>query len=94
MAFIATAVTTLNFASAAAAFVAAYFWYRSATLKVPYDPAKDNGSAGILIDEGGKTFDFFASGIAQSHANRKGAIAAGLAAFAQGIALTVQAIVA
>jgi hypothetical protein len=88
------AVSALNFASAAAAFVAAYYWYRAATLKVPYDPAKDDGSAGIISQEGDKMFDFFASGMAQSRASRKGAISAGFAAFAQGIALTVQAIAA
>src|SRR5690606_41920601 len=48
----------LNLASALGAFGAAYFWYRSATLRVLYDPAKDDGSAGILIEDSGKRYDF------------------------------------
>jgi len=80
-------LSALNLLSAIGAFVAAYFWYRSATLRVLYDPTKDNGSAGIILDEGGKQNDFFTTGAARDAASRKGAMFAGIAALLQGIGL-------
>ncbi|QNP40193.1 hypothetical protein [Lysobacter solisilvae (ex Woo and Kim 2020)] len=91
---VTVALSTLNLLSAVGAFVAAYFWYRSATLRVLYDPTKDNGSAGIIIDEGGKHYDFFTTGVARDAASRKGAMFAAIAALLQGIALAYGGLVA
>ena len=84
----------LNLASALGAFGAAYFWYRSATLRVLYDPAKDDGSAGILIEDSGKRYDFFATGVSRDTASRKGATCAGIAALMQGVVLAYAALAA
>ena len=76
------------------AFVAAYFWYKASTLKVLYDPSKNNRSAGIIMEAGDKKYDFFATGAARDQACRKGALFAGFAALLQGIALAIGGLVA
>lgn len=90
-------IPTLNFLSAGAAFVAAYFWYRSTTVLAPYEPDKhkDEPSYGsMVLDRNGELFDGATTAALQAQANKRGALAAGAAAAIQGVALLIQAIAA
>ena len=83
----------LNCISALGAFVAAIFWYFSATASVPPNNQPDSDGwiqGGIEVD--GK--DFIASALAQQNWSRRGAYAAALAALCQGIAMGLAAVTA
>jgi hypothetical protein len=85
--------TLLNYASALSAFVAAVLWYVSATIQVPRDDKPDSDGwvkASISVDGN----DFIASAIAQQKWGRRGAFAAALAAFTQGLSIGLAALCA
>ena len=90
-------ISVLNLLSAAAAFVAAYFWHRSTTILAPYEPEKHKNEpsyGSMVLDKNGKLFDGATTAFIQAQANRRGALAAGTAAAIQGVSLLVQAIAA
>ena len=81
----------LNGAAALAAFAAAILWYKASSAVVrPTESLDRNGwiSAQVTVDhkETG-SFDPFLTGIEQSKWNKRGALAASVAAARQGVAL-------
>ncbi len=88
------AVVFLNIIAALCALIAAFLWYKSATVKVPHRGELDESgfnSAVLIIND---NTDFIQTVVAQSTWSKRGAAAAALAALFQGTALLVQSIAA
>lgn len=81
-------VLMLNVVSAVGTLLAAFFWFRSATVSLPAEDRPDEngmiqGSVSINGVDVSRTF------IAQGKLGKKGAMAAALAALAQGLAIVI-----
>jgi len=83
--------TLFSFVSAGLSFVAAIFWYFSATAKVqPSNQPDNDGLFPASIEVNGS--DFIASAIKQQNLSRKGAYFAALGGIFQGLAIVLSAI--
>jgi len=80
--------TFCNFASAIFALIAAFLWYRSATVQVPHDDTPNaDGWQDASIQVG--TSDFIATATEQALWSKRAAFSAAVAAFFQGLAMIV-----
>jgi hypothetical protein len=82
----------LNFGAALAALAAAFLWYRSAAVTIPFKDAPDASGmyrAAIVIDG---NVDFIDTAQAQTMWSKRAASAAAIAAALQGMALLMQSI--
>ena len=87
---IVTLAILSNFLTALFALIAAYFWYRSATVQVPCeDKSRPDGIYPAAIIAGGN-IDFFRTDEVRSVKSRRGAYAA--ASFLQFLALLLQSV--
>lgn len=87
---IETAVTAINSFSAIVAFIAAFLWHRSATIQIPNKDEPDESGMYPASIIAGNNIDFIGTAFAQSQWSKRGAHAAALAAFLQGLALLLQ----
>jgi hypothetical protein len=80
---LATIKTTLTFASAALALLAALLWYKASTAEVAYDPQR--GEAAVTWSNGQRRWDVFRTAELQARWNKRAAAAASLAAAVQAL---------
>ena len=89
-------VIALNVISAVAAFIAAFYWYRSTVVMAPFEPEAHKGepSYGSMVLEAsdGKLYDGAGTDALRTKANRVAALSAGVAALFQGISMLLQAV--
>lgn len=80
-------IVSVNFLSAVAAFVAAYFWWKSAAVQFPRITVIDGGDAFGIPDDYESPIDIWAKNV--SNLNSRGAMAAAISATLMAISTLV-----
>ncbi|MBB4709781.1 hypothetical protein [Xanthomonas arboricola] len=80
---------SLSYASAFAAVIASFLWYKASATEVSHDPDDPHDKAVVIFSNGDHQWDVIATAELQTKWNKRAAFAASMAAIIQAVCLVV-----